>query len=97
MDPARRKTLGRTRLNFRSTVNAGQRSTSVNGQHRLGSLGSVRIGSARVGSVRLDSVQLGSAWFSSAQLGSTRGIPLELGSLTELPYLDLSASILRRT
>ena len=40
-------------------VNVNQRSTSVNGQHRFGSLGSVRIGSARVGSVRLDLVQLG--------------------------------------
>ena len=56
----------------RSTINGGQQSTSVNGQHRLGSLGLVRIGSARVGSVRLDSVKLGSAWFNSAQLGSTR-------------------------
>ena len=59
---------------------------SVNGQHRLGSLGSVRIGSARVDSVRLDSVQLG-------RLGSVQLSLVQLGESTQLQNRKLPAAI----
>ncbi|KAH9706530.1 hypothetical protein KPL70_012241 [Citrus sinensis] len=65
MNLARRKTLGRTRVNFRSTVNVGQRSTpawySWSGlvQLELARFDLIRFSSARLGSVRLSLVQLG--------------------------------------